>query len=112
MFYRNNGSLAVIEVLPPQFHSFVKCIFAEGNPNAGGDYSPNSDRYVFRPRQTRPCVDVFIFSDQLFELQEEFRGRVLGILQNDGTVVTRVNGVTIQPAETTVTITDSDRKSH
>ena len=53
---------------------------------------------MFNAGDARSCVDIVIRSDNLFESLEEFRGQA----------TTTTPGVSIDPSETTVEITDID----
>ncbi len=54
------------------------------------------------------CVGIQILSDDVFEQDETFSGRITGILLPGGTLESNVPGVTVDRRETVVTITDGD----
>lgn len=60
------------------------------------DYSPPPTNFVFEVGNTRSCIDIIIRSDNIFESTEEFRGQA----------TTTTTGVSINPSETTIEITD------
>jgi hypothetical protein len=59
-----------------------------------------------------PCVDVFIFMDDLFEGEEQFETDVQFLRLNGGQSVTSLSRVTVTPDDSTVTITDGNSKNN
>ena len=54
------------------------------------------------------CLDILVNNDNLFEVNEEFRGQLTGFIDDGGFPASTISGVTLDPDETTVTIEDSD----
>ena len=96
----------------PQSYDFL--FHAAGVPSQGGDYIPpvQSD-FVFRPATAlRPCIDIIVFNDEVFEGPEEFTITVQGFLLDGSTTVTpSLSGVTVNPSRATVTIRDNDSET-
>lgn len=65
---------------------------------------------MFRPATAlRPCIDIIVFSDDVFEGPEEFTITVQGFLLDGSTTVTpSLSGVTVSPSRATVTIRDNN----
>ena len=81
--------------------------FTEG---ADGDFiSPNGD-YEFSPLSTRECLDIAIRGDTLLEGLEDLTAELIGIRALDGSILTSVQGLNIDPEETTIQIIDNDGK--
>lgn len=74
----------------------------------GGDYSPRSNSYQFNERIIRSCVDIQIFGDSVYELDEDFSGQFRGFQLGSGSFQMSITGITIQQTDTTVTIQDTD----
>ena len=80
-------------------------------PSQGGDYIPSAESdFEFRPATAlRPCIDIIVFNDDVFEGPEEFTITVQGFILDGSTTVTpSLSGVTVSPARATVTIRDND----
>lgn len=82
-------------------------LLTEGTFGAA-DYNPLSDQYTFLPGQTRVCVGITILSDNIFEQDETFSGRITGIQLPGEEVQAMVPGISVIQDQTVVTITDQD----
>lgn len=90
---------------------FVYC--SAGIPSTGGDFvGPVNEagRFVFSATENNPCIDVFIFGDDVFEGEEEFDVEFDVFLLEDDSTVSTLTGVTVDPRSTTVIIEDIDSK--
>lgn len=54
------------------------------------------------------CLDVLVLSDNLFESDEMFNVRLVGLIDDRGFPVDSIDGVTLNPDLTSVIIEDSD----
>lgn len=69
----------------------------------------DAEFFTFTPQNSRPCSDVFIFSDDLYEETEDFSVQSIGVRDSSGiNVVANRPGVTVRPSEATVFIENSD----
>lgn len=59
----------------------------------------------------RPCVDLIVFRDDIFEGPEQMTITIQGFVTDGTTVTPSLSGVTINPVRTTVTIRDNDSES-
>ncbi len=82
----------------------------EGRVTTGGDYAQDEGNYILNPGDTQDCLEVLVFSDQLFETEESFDVRLIGLIDDTGTPVASLEGVTLNPDLSRVVIEDSDRK--
>ena len=85
-------------------------LYTGGIPATGGDYVLSQDDFEFLPATNlRPCIDLFVFDDDVFEGSEDLTITVQGFVLPGSTGVTpSLPGVTINPSVATVTITDND----
>lgn len=79
---------------------------------SGGDFTTSNEEFTFSAAETTPCIDVFIFEDQLFEGDEDFMVMFDSFRLADGTTTNSMTGVTVNPSSSTVTIEDSSSKSY
>lgn len=75
-----------------------------------GDFLGSVDEYTFTALVDTPCVDVFIFADDLFEGDEDFVVEFQSFRRADGSTVSSLTGVTVRPQSTTVVIQDTNSK--
>lgn len=75
---------------------------------SGADYNPSSTTYLFRQGSSRACIDIQIFGDNVFELEETFVGQYVGVMLPGGSLEPSVTGITVAPSDTEVTISDMD----
>ncbi len=54
------------------------------------------------------CLGVLVLSDNLFESEESFNVRLVGLISNEGIPVDNIDGVTLDPDLTSVVIGDLD----
>ena len=83
---------------------------AGGIPSSNGDYVLSQGDYEFNPvTSLRPCIDLIVFNDQVFEGSEDLSISIQGfILEGSTTVTPSISGVTVDPSSATVTINDND----
>ncbi len=82
-----------------------------GQPADDGDFVGPvnaAGRFVFSATENNPCIDIFIFEDDLFEGEEEFDVEFDFFLLEDDSTVTALTGVTVDPRSTTVIIEDAN----
>ena len=77
-----------------------------------GDYLLSQGDFEFRPATSlRPCIDLIVFSDRVFEGPEDLTIAVQGFVTDGSAPVTpSIPGVTVDPSSATVTIMDIDSK--
>lgn len=74
----------------------------------GGDYLLSQGDFVFRPvTSLRPCIDLIVFNDVIFEGSEDLTLTLQGFVV-DGSITPSLTGITIDPSRATITITDND----
>ncbi len=66
--------------------------------------------FIFSATENRPCIDIFIFEDDVFEGEEEFDVEFQFFMLEDGSTPTTLTGVTVQPRMATVIIEDVNSK--
>ncbi len=78
--------------------------------STGGDYAPEEGNYVLNAGDTEDCLEVLVFSDNLFEAEESFGAQLIGLIDDSGRPVSSQEGVTLNPTTTRVVIGDTDRE--
>ena len=53
-------------------------------------------------------MEVLILNDNLFEFEETFMGEIVRVADESDAPLTQVDGLTVNPTSTTVTIQDND----
>ena len=89
----------------------LSCCSLGGVPSTGGDFvgpTGAAGQFAFSSTENRPCIDIFIFGDELFEGEEEFDVEFQFFMLDDGSTVSSVAGVTVDPRRATVIIEDSN----
>lgn len=81
-----------------------------GTPALDGDFIGSIQEFTFTVLDDKPCVDVFIFRDDIFEGDEEFRVEFQFFRSESGSTVSSLPGVTVRPMVSTVTIEDANSK--
>ena len=77
--------------------------------STGGDYAlPEESNFILNPGDIMSCLDVLVLSDNLFESDEMFNVRLVGLIDDRGFPVDSIDGVTLNPDLTSVIIQDSD----
>ncbi len=77
--------------------------------STGGDYAlPEESNFILNPGDIMSCLDVLVLSDNLFESDEMFNVRLVGLIDDRGFPVDSIDGVTLNPDLTSVIIEDSD----
>ena len=78
----------------------------------GGDYLLSQGDFVFSPvTSLRPCIDLIVFNDEIFEGSEDLDLTSQGFVV-DGSITPSLTGITIDPSRATITITDNDSKNY
>lgn len=85
-------------------------MYTAGVPSQNGDYLLSQGDFEFRPvTSLRPCINLIVFNDQVFEGPEDLTISLQGFVLDGSTSVTpSLSGVTIDPPRATVTIADND----